>query len=49
MQKPFLQRLKPVEREEKSIESVGEGIMVGAGFAVGGLGGSSFSLCVGSP
>jgi hypothetical protein len=27
-----------VERTEKSIESVGEGIVVGAGFAVGGLG-----------
>ena len=33
-----------VGRKEKSIESVGEGIVVGAGFAVGGLGGNSFSL-----
>jgi hypothetical protein len=32
-----------VERTEKSIESIGEGIVVGAGFAVGGLG-ARFSL-----
>jgi len=31
-----------IERQKKSIESVGEGIVVGAGFAVGGLGGGSF-------